>query len=324
MGLFTSLYLTMVNAISGNVLAQRANSTRADIRVVEAQNSDEMVWVLEDELSNAINPVDRAGGPVMVLPFLESQIATTYETIETVRESPAIETARLLVWLMRAMKPDKSPGAQANDRSRVRAFCQQLQIHITVPDFPAGTQELLNSAYNFVVNNHGPLVLGALRVTAVRGEVMVAKVATIYLQLIHKSHEFGFRFTYAVIVSTHKDVMSHKAMRQSTLAFHQFLRDYVEIAESTEAQGDAGWYAYLRTLHNKHRMSFSDLARECKVLYALADRIQQATVKHDDTKVWMGFKDARKEIDELLVEELYTQWVAGEEADDGVLQSLYG
>ena len=84
------------------------------------------------------------------------------------------------------------------------------------------------------------------------------------------------------------------------MAYYQFMKDYVEVAESAEAQRDSGWYAYLRTLNSKQRISFSDLARGCIILFALADRIQQSTVKSDDTKVWQGFKEARKQIDEKI------------------------
>ena len=103
------------------------------------------------------------------LPALQSNVAVTWESLSTIKESPQIEMARILVWLLRAMKPDKFPGAHANVRARIRAFCQQLQISLTVPDFLPGCQELMNSAYNYVMNNCGPLVLGSLRVTAVRG-----------------------------------------------------------------------------------------------------------------------------------------------------------
>ena len=108
------------------------------------------------------------------------------------------------------------------------------------------------------------------------------------------------------------------------MAYCQIMKDYVEVAESAEAQGDSGWYAYLRTLNSKQRMSFSDLARECIILFVLADRIQQSTVKSDDTKVWQGLKEAMKQIDEKLIDKLNILWAQGEEVDDGILARLYG
>ena len=119
------------------------------------------------------------------LSVLQSNVAVTWESVSTIKESPQIEMARILVWLLRAMKSDMSPGPHANVRARIRSFCEQRQISLTVPDFLPGCQELMNSGYNYVVNNYRPLVIGSVKMTAVREEPMISQVPTIYLQLIH-------------------------------------------------------------------------------------------------------------------------------------------
>ena len=71
-------------------------------------------------------------------------------------------------------------------------------------------------------------------------------------------------------------------------------------------------------------MSFTDLARGCSTLYALADLIQDSTYQLEPNKKWMGFQSARKSVKPLTLEELHILWQDGDQSDDGVIQELHG
>ena len=209
---------------------------------------------------------------------------------------PTIEMARLLIWLMRAMKPEKAPGAELNDDARLRAFMEQMSVNLTVAPFPTGVQAPLNSAYGHSVDNYGPEILQSLRLAATKGGPLVSKTARMYLQLAHRSREYRFRFCLTHIVHTHRTVMLHPAMRESAVTFATFAKDYLEVGDGVLADGDQGWYAYLRNPGGRTRMSFTDLARGCSTLYALADLIQDSTYQFEPNKKWMGFQSARKSV----------------------------
>ena len=133
------------------------------------------------KLQIAVRPQDDQHRYVRILSVLQSNVAVTWESVSTIKESPQIEMARILVWLLRAMKTRQVSGTSCECQSANQVVLPTASD----PDFLPGCQELMNSVYNYVMNNYGPLVLGSLRVTAVGGEPMISQVATIYLQLIH-------------------------------------------------------------------------------------------------------------------------------------------
>ena len=130
---------------------------------------------------------------------------------------PTTEMARLLICLMRAMKPEKAPGAELNDNARLRAFMEQMSVNLTVAPFPTDVLAPLSSAYGYSVDNYGPEILQSLPLAATKGEPLVSKTARMYLQLAHRSREYRFRFCLTHIVHTHRTVMLHPAMRESVV-----------------------------------------------------------------------------------------------------------